>query len=75
MVPPNSEEKPQKKHSSTTAMLRNQFFYPSLNDGKSKSLDDKTVIEVSNEALDAPLNKDSEASSKSANFVIESSKL
>lgn len=75
MMPANSEEKPQKKHSSTTAMLRNQFFYPSLNDGKSKSLDDKTIIEVSNEALDATTNRESEASSKSANLVIESSKL
>lgn len=70
-VTANSEEKlPQRKHSSTTAMLRNQFFYPSLSDGKSKSLDDKTIIEVSNEALDTP-----SSNSKSANLVIESSKL
>lgn len=77
MVPPNSEEKPQKKHSTTTAMLRNQFFYPSLGDGKSKSLDDKTIIEVSNEALDAPPNRelDIRASGGSTNLVIESSKL
>lgn len=77
MAPPGSEEKPQKKHSSTTAMLRNQFFYSSLTDGKSKSLDDKTIIEVSNEALDVPPNREAtvDASSRSANLVIESSKL
>lgn len=75
MIPPNTEEKPQKKHSSTTAMLRNQFFYPSLNDGKSKSLDDKTIIEVSTEALDIPANKEVETFSKSENLVTESSKL
>lgn len=80
MVAPNSNgeesSKPQKKHSSTTAMLRNQFFYPSLNDGKSKSLDDKTIIEVSTEALDVvPPNKSVETFSKSENLVTESSKL
>lgn len=80
MIPPNSDEmlsKPQKKHSSTTAMLRNQFFYPSLNEGKSKSLDDKTIIEVSTETLDVPSSnrRDVETFSKSENLVIESSKL
>lgn len=75
MIPPNNSEetvKPQKKHMSTTAMLRNQFFYPSLNDGKSKSLDDKTIIEVSTETLDIP---PVDTFSKSENLVIESSKL
>lgn len=46
------EEKP-KKYSSQAAFLRSQFFH-SINDGKAttKSLDEKTIIEVSNETLD-----------------------
>ncbi|XP_028152708.1 E3 ubiquitin-protein ligase RNF19A-like [Diabrotica virgifera virgifera] len=46
------DEKP-KKYSSQAAILRSQFFH-SINDGKptTKSLDDKTIIEVSNETLD-----------------------
>ncbi|KAJ8921810.1 hypothetical protein NQ315_008442 [Exocentrus adspersus] len=48
------EEKP-RKYSSQAAILRSQFFH-SINDGKptTKSLDDKTIIEVSNETLDKP---------------------
>ncbi|KAG5891160.1 hypothetical protein JTB14_000548 [Gonioctena quinquepunctata] len=48
------EEKPStRKYSSQAAILRSQFFH-SINEGKptTKSLDDKTVIEVSNETLD-----------------------
>ncbi|XP_056644385.1 E3 ubiquitin-protein ligase RNF19A-like [Diorhabda sublineata] len=46
------DEKP-KKYFSQAAILRSQFFH-SINDGKptTKSLDDKTIIEVSNETLD-----------------------
>lgn len=46
-----AEDKPRKY---TTAALRSQFFHSTLNDSKTstKSLDDKIIIEVSNEALD-----------------------
>ncbi|KAJ8970761.1 hypothetical protein NQ314_001031 [Rhamnusium bicolor] len=46
------DEKP-RKYSSQAAILRSQFFH-SINDGKptTKSLDEKTIIEVSNETLD-----------------------
>ncbi|KAJ8973059.1 hypothetical protein NQ317_018787 [Molorchus minor] len=48
------EEKP-RKYSSQAAILRSQFFH-SINDARpaTKSLDDKTIIEVSNETLDKP---------------------
>nr|XP_023025515.1 uncharacterized protein LOC111513529 [Leptinotarsa decemlineata] len=47
------DEKQPRKYSSQAAILRSQFFH-SINDGKptTKSLDDKTIIEVSNETLD-----------------------
>lgn len=71
-IVPN-EEKP-KKRTSITAALRSQFFHSSLNENKSKSLDDKTIIEVSNEALNTPKRNEDKARNSSAS-VIESSKL
>ncbi|CAH0552562.1 unnamed protein product [Brassicogethes aeneus] len=46
------DDKP-RKYSSTAALLRSQFFH-SINDNKptTKSLEEKTIIEVSNETLD-----------------------
>ncbi|CAH1131439.1 unnamed protein product [Ceutorhynchus assimilis] len=46
--------KSSRKFSSQAAALRSQFFYPinELKPTASKSLDDKTIIEVSNETLD-----------------------
>lgn len=51
-----TDDKQTRKYVSQTALLRSQFFH-SGNDAKptSKSLDEQTIIEVSNEALDKPL--------------------
>lgn len=73
------DEKP-RKYSSQAAILRSQFFH-SINDGKpaTKSLDDKTIIEVSNETLDKqsqPLIAESSQPIKlSASLNFENSKL
>lgn len=50
------DNKPPRKFSSQAAILRSQFFH-SINECKpaTKSLDDKTIIEVSNETLDKPV--------------------
>lgn len=49
---PSYDDKP-RKALSTTATLRSLFFHSTLNDSKpiAKSLDDKVIIEVSNEAF------------------------
>lgn len=73
------EEKP-RKYSSQAAILRSQFFH-SINDGKptTKSLDDKTIIEVSNETLDKPsqplIVESSQPIKSSASLNFENSKL
>lgn len=72
-------EKP-RKYSSQAAILRSQFFH-SINDGKptTKSLDDKTIIEVSNETLDKPsqplISESSQPIKLSASLNFENSKL
>ncbi|RZB40256.1 E3 ubiquitin-protein ligase RNF19A-like, partial [Asbolus verrucosus] len=76
-----SEEKPRK---SQAAILRSQFFYSAMNDSKptTKSVDDKTIIEVSNETLDKQLlphisepGPEASPMKTSSSFVLESSKL
>ncbi|XP_060523951.1 E3 ubiquitin-protein ligase RNF19A-like [Cylas formicarius] len=49
------EEKAPRKYSSQSAILRSQFFH-SINECRptTKSLDEKTIMEVSNETLDKP---------------------
>jgi E3 ubiquitin-protein ligase RNF19A len=71
------EEKPRK---SQAAILRSQFFYSGMTDGK--STDDKTIIEVSNETLDKPgppeeATREAKAvqMNTSSTFVVETSKL
>ncbi|KAL3278112.1 hypothetical protein HHI36_013457 [Cryptolaemus montrouzieri] len=51
-----TDEKPPRKYASQTAILRSQFFHTSVNEQKpvAKSMDDRTIIEVSNETLDGP---------------------
>lgn len=66
MAPSSAEDKPRKSQS---AILRSQFFY-----SDTKSLDDKTIIEVSNETLDKQA-LIQEGVKTSASFVVESSKL
>ncbi|XP_030749714.1 E3 ubiquitin-protein ligase RNF19A-like [Sitophilus oryzae] len=55
------DNKPPRKFASQAAILRSQFFH-SINECKpaTKSLDDKTIIEVSNETLDKPLIKETQ---------------
>ncbi|KYB24954.1 E3 ubiquitin-protein ligase RNF19A-like Protein [Tribolium castaneum] len=67
------DDKPRK---SQAAILRSQFFYSGMSD--TKSLDDKTIIEVSNETLDKQAliqGDDTAKMKKSGSFVVESSKL
>lgn len=66
MVPSTNEDKP-RRYTSTTAALRSQFFHSSVNETKPKSVEEKTIIEVSNETLDA--------AKQERNLEVESSKL
>lgn len=61
-----TEEKPSRKFSSQTAFLRSQFFQ-FVNEQKpiTKSMEERTIIEVSNETLDRP---SCSGSSNSVNF-------
>ncbi|XP_045465659.1 E3 ubiquitin-protein ligase RNF19A-like isoform X1 [Harmonia axyridis] len=51
-----TEENPARKFVSQTAFLRSQFFHSSINEQKpiTKSMEERTIIEVSNETLDKP---------------------
>ncbi|XP_044262948.1 E3 ubiquitin-protein ligase RNF19A-like [Tribolium madens] len=67
------DEKPRKTQA---AILRSQFFYSGMSD--TKSLDEKTIIEVSNETLDKQAlipGEETAKMKKSGSFVVESSKL
>lgn len=70
-----NEEKP-RKHASTMAALRSQFFHSSLeNKSATKGMDEKTIIEVSNETLNAPSAQGTLKDCNATVLVIESSKL
>lgn len=77
----SSEEKP-RRLAATAATLRSQFFHSTLSDNKTKSLDDKVIIEVSDETLDksltslsVPMQAVNKTLVKSAEALVESSKL
>ncbi|GJQ73773.1 hypothetical protein Trydic_g18713 [Trypoxylus dichotomus] len=76
---PVVDEKP-RKYTSTAAALRSQFFHANISENKPRSLDDKIVIEVSNETLDrqpasSPVHSNNGPPFMSATVEEETSKL
>lgn len=76
------EDKPPPTKKSQAAILRSQFFHSTFNNTEikptTKSLDEKTIIEVSDEALDkgdTGVNKVLQSKAVSSCSVFESSKL
>ncbi|KAK9884574.1 hypothetical protein WA026_007417 [Henosepilachna vigintioctopunctata] len=72
-----TEEKAPRKYVSQTALLRSQFFHSSVTEQKpvARSMDDRTIIEVSNETLDRPSSHASSSQSVKSTLANETTEL